>query len=143
MVLESEFPPDERVEKEIASLREIGFDVAVAVYTLTNKPAFERFNHYEIYRKKISRLLYKSSAAILLLPFYFRFWRSFLEPILRNGNYHVIHIHDLPLSKVGYELSGKYKLKLVCDQHEFYSNWIVRMSVPASSRWVAKLCRRV
>jgi glycosyltransferase involved in cell wall biosynthesis len=27
---------------------------------------------------------------------------------------------------VGYDLSRKYKLKLVCDQHEFYSNWIVR-----------------
>jgi glycosyltransferase involved in cell wall biosynthesis len=32
----------------------------------------------------------------------------------------------LPLSKTGYQLAKKYRLKLICDQHEYYSNWIIR-----------------
>ena len=126
MVLESEFPPDERVEKEIESLQEIGFQVSVAVYTFMSKPELELFNGYEIHRKKISRLLYKSSAAILVIPFYFRFWFKYLNAILKKEQFDILHIHDLPLAKVGCRLSRKYNLKLVCDQHEYYSNWIVR-----------------
>lgn len=126
MVLAGEFPPDERVEKEIESLLKAGFTVAIAAYTMQNKPAVELYHNYTIYRIRISRLLYKSSAAALILPFYFIFWYRFLDSILKKEPFHYIHIHDLPLSKTGYQLARKYKLKLVCDQHEYYSNWIVR-----------------
>jgi glycosyltransferase involved in cell wall biosynthesis len=126
MVLESEFPPDERVEKEIESLQGIGFSVTIAVYTFKKKPEVELFNGYRIYRKSISPLLYRSSAAILLVPFYSFFWYRFLNVILRKEKFDIIHIHDLPLSKIGYRLSQKYNLKMVCDQHEYYSNWIIR-----------------
>lgn len=126
MVLDKEFPPDERVEKEIHTLQENGFTVSVATCTFKKLPEEEDFNGYTIYRKRLSWLLYKSSAAILLLPFYFRFWYSFIDEILNKGHYDIIHIHDLPLSKTGYQLAKKYHLKLVCDQHEFYSNWIIR-----------------
>ena len=126
MVLAGEFPPDERVEKEIESLQKAGFTVAIAAYTMQNKPAVELYHDYIIYRKNISRLLYKSSAAALILPFYFNFWYRFLDSILKKEQFHFIHIHDLPLSKTGYQLARKHNLKLICDQHEYYSNWIVR-----------------
>jgi glycosyltransferase involved in cell wall biosynthesis len=126
MVLDAEFPSDERVEKEIESLKEAGFEVNIAVYTFLDRPFIENHNNYKIYRKKISKLLYKSSAASLVIPFYFQFWYRFLNKILKSNNYDCIHIHDLPLSKIGYKLALKYNLKLICDQHEFYSNWIVR-----------------
>jgi glycosyltransferase involved in cell wall biosynthesis len=126
MVLSAEFPPDERVEKEIESLQKAGFTVAIASYTMKNKPAVELYHNYIIYRKNISRLLYKSSAAALILPFYFNFWYRFLDSILKKDQYQFIHIHDLPLSKTGYQLARKHNLKLICDQHEYYSNWIVR-----------------
>ncbi len=99
MVLAGEFPPDERVEKEIESLQKAGFTVAIAVYTMQNKPAVELYHDYVIYRKNISRLLYKSSAAALILPFYFNFWYGFLDSILKKEQFHFIHIHDLPLYK--------------------------------------------
>ncbi len=126
MVLAGEFPPDERVEKEIESLQKAGFTVAIAAYTMQNKPAIELYHDFIIYRKNISRLLYKSSAAALILPFYFNFWYGFLDSILKKEQFHFIHIHDLPLSKTGSQLARKYNLKLICDQHEYYSNWIVR-----------------
>jgi glycosyltransferase involved in cell wall biosynthesis len=126
MVLAGEFPPDERVEKEIESLQKAGFIVAIAAYTMQKKPAVELYHDYVIYRKNISRLLYKSSAAALILPCYFNFWYRFLDSILKKDQFHFIHIHDLPLSKTGYQLARKHNLKLICDQHEYYSNWIVR-----------------
>ncbi len=126
MVLAGEFPPDERVEKEIESLQKAGFTVAIAAYTMQNKPAIELYHDFIIYRKNISRLLYKSSAAALILPFYFNFWYGFLDSILKKEQFHFIHIHDLPLSKTGSQLAWKHNLKLICDQHEYYSNWIVR-----------------
>lgn len=126
MVLDTEFPPDPRVEKEIRSLTKAGFAVAIAAYTRKGRHTEEVYNGYTIYRKKISSLMYRSSAACLLHPFYFWFWYRFLDRILKCGDYTVIHIHDLPLSKTGYKLAKKYRLKLVCDQHEYYSNWIVR-----------------
>lgn len=126
MVLEAEFPSDERVEKEITSLKEAGFEVNIAVYTFVDRPFVENYNNYKIYRKKISPLLYKSSAASLIIPFYFQFWYRFLNEILKSDTYDFIHIHDLPLSETGYKLARKFNLKLVCDQHEYYSNWIVR-----------------
>jgi len=125
MVLEREFPPDNRVEKEAYSLSLAGNKIIIACYTLTNKPSIEDFNYYRVIRKPISKLIYKSSAASLLIPFYFRFWKKFLDRIIRDEKIDVIHIHDLPLSKTGHRLSNKYGLKLVCDQHEYYSNWII------------------
>lgn len=126
MVLESEFPPDERVEKEIESLLQIGISVSIAVYTFSARPLMENYRGYTVYRKPISKYLYKSSAAILLLPFYSLFWYRFLNTLLNREQFDCLHIHDLPLSRVGLHLARKYKLKLVCDQHEYYSNWIVR-----------------
>lgn len=126
MVLDAEFPSDERVEKEIESLIQAGFEVNIAVYTFTDRPLVEHFNKYKIYRRRISQFLYKSSAASLVIPFYFQFWHRFLEGILKKEKYDFIHIHDLPLAKIGFKIARKYKLKLICDQHEFYSNWIVR-----------------
>lgn len=126
MVLENEFPTDDRVEKEIESLQRIGYEVSIAVLTFTNRPSVESYKGYTIYRKQVTPLFYKTSAAILIFPFYFMFWMRFLKSILTQKKYDVIHIHDLPLSKVGYRLAKKFNMKLVCDQHEYYSNWIVR-----------------
>jgi glycosyltransferase involved in cell wall biosynthesis len=126
MVLESEFTADVRVEKEIKSLHSEGFHVSVAAYTFTNKIEEEKRDNYSIYRKKISKWIYKSSAAALILPLYFRFWHTYLDDLLKRTHYDVIHVHDLPLSKVAWKLARKYNLRLVCDQHEFYSNWIIR-----------------
>lgn len=126
MVLENEFPADDRVEKEIESLQQIGFEVSIAVLTFTNRPSVESYKGYTIYRKQVSPLFYKTSAAILIFPFYFTFWRKFLQSIIKERRFDVIHVHDLPLSKVGYQLAKAYNMKLVCDQHEYYSNWIVR-----------------
>ena len=126
MILENEFPPDERVEKEIADLQKSGFELAIAAYTFKNKPSDEKYNGYTIYRKKIPLWVYKSSAASLVLPFYFQFWQKFIGSILKKEDFGILHVHDLPLTRIALKLARKSGLKVVCDQHEYYSNWIVR-----------------
>lgn len=126
MVLEREFPPDDRVEKEVRSLSEAGHKVHVACYTRNNQPEFENKEHYAIYRKPISGLTYKSSAAQLIFPLYFWFWRRFINELFQKNQYDAIHIHDLPLAKIGYEFKHKHGVKLICDQHEYYSDWIIK-----------------
>jgi glycosyltransferase involved in cell wall biosynthesis len=126
MILENEFPPDERVEKEIAVLQNSGFELAIAAYTFKNKPNIEKYNGYTIYRKKIPLLIYKSSAAGLIQPFYFQFWQKFICSILKKNDFGILHVHDLPLTRTALEVARKFGLKVVCDQHEYYSNWIVR-----------------
>jgi glycosyltransferase involved in cell wall biosynthesis len=125
MLLEVDFPPDNRVEKEAFSLIAAGHQVDIACYTFSNQASHEIVNGISLFKKPISQFLYKSSVAALLLPFYFNFWEKYIETLIRDNQYDVIHVHDLPLTKPAYRLCKKHKLRLVCDQHEYYSNWIV------------------
>ncbi len=146
MVLEKEFPQDERVEKEIRSLLNEGHEVRIATYSLGALPSREEYEGYLIYRKRLGKLMYKLGAAILVMPLYFRWWRTYLRSIYREWIFEAIHIHDLPLAKLGAEYKSRHGVRFVADQHEYYSNWIVQTAhyntlpgkvVKALSNWVA------
>ena len=120
MVLDHEFPPDIRVENEIQTLISAGNEVHIACLTFVGKPAFEIIDNYSIHRKPISKLLHKTSVGALKFPFYFNFWRQFLNEILKKEKFDAIHAHDLPMAQPSYEMAKKYDLKFVLDLHE---NW--------------------
>lgn len=120
MVLDEEFPPDERVFKETQTLINAGFEVHLACYTFSDRPKYEQYKGVHIYRKKIGKLTYKSKVAALKLPMYFIWWKVYLEQIFQTQDFDILHIHDLPLSQVGVYFKTKYNLKLVIDLHE---NW--------------------
>lgn len=120
MVLDHEFPPDIRVENEIEALTEQGHRVHIACFTMKGLPVEDTYQNAKIHRKPISKFIHKTSVGALRFPFYFNFWRSFLDNLNKNIKFEAIHIHDLPLAKVGYEISEKYNLKFVLDLHE---NW--------------------
>lgn len=120
MVLESEFPPDVRVENEMLALSEAGHEVHLACSTRKNRLQNEVFGKAVIHRKTITPFIYKSSVGCLKFPFYFNFWRNFLFTLCANERFDVIHIHDLPLSKVGVEIKRKFNIPLIIDLHE---NW--------------------
>ena len=73
-----------------------------------------------IHRKKITPFIYKSSVGCLKFPFYFNFWRKYISGLFEKENFDVIHIHDLPLSRIGVEMKKKFNARLVIDLHE---NW--------------------
>jgi len=120
MVLESDFPPDVRVENEIIALSEAGHEVHLACSTRKSRQGKDTFGKAIIHRKKISTFIYKSSVGCLKFPFYFNFWREFISGLFQTEKFDVIHIHDLPLSIIGVEIKKKFKTRLVIDLHE---NW--------------------
>lgn len=126
MILESEFPPDDRVEKEALSLIDAGFVVDIFALSFCRKSQFQNYKGISVYSPYMPKLIYKFSPAILVFPLYYWFRRWQVCKILKIESYSYIHVHDLPMSKLGYWLQRKCKGKLVCDQHEFYSNWIGR-----------------
>lgn len=129
MLLEHNFPPDDRVEKEALSLIDSGFEVHLAcVARNDNFLEEENYKGIFIHRQNISLLMHKFSAAILILPFYSWYWKKFLIKLQKRFSFKAIHVHDLPLSRVGYYFKKNFGIKLICDQHEFYSNWIIHTS---------------
>jgi glycosyltransferase involved in cell wall biosynthesis len=120
MILESEFPPDVRVENEMLALTEAGHEIHIACSTRKNRSEYEIFGNSVIHRKTMSGFIYKSSVGCLKFPFYFNFWRRFVFGLCKKEAFDVIHIHDLPLSRIGVEVRRKYNTRLVIDLHE---NW--------------------
>ena len=126
MVLDREFPPDIRVENEIDALCKAGHQVHIACYTRKNKPGLEVLGDFTIHRKSVSSFIYKSSVASLVFPAYFRYWRRFMEEILSNREFDAIHVHDLPLARVGASVINKFGQSLVLDLHE---NWPAYLAI--------------
>lgn len=135
MILDHDFPPDVRVEKEIETLINNKHEIILACYNYKkNLPEFEEKKNLKIYRKSISKFSYKSSVAILKLPFYFSFWKKFIFGILEKEVVDAIHIHDLPLSKIGEKVKRKYNIPLVIDLHE---NWPASLETATHTNTIA------
>lgn len=126
MLLDEEFPPDARVNKEIKSFVEAGHYVYLSCISTESRPTFEQKDGWEIHRMQMSKFKRKFAAVILVVPIYFWMWKHFIWRIFRNISIDIVHVNDLPLSKIGYSFSQKKKCKLVLDQHEFYSDWIIQ-----------------
>lgn len=130
MTLESNFPHDERVEKEAYSLLNAGHEVHILCYTKTHEKLYELWDRIHIHRFQISKLLYKSSALSLQFPFYFQKWSKELNQLLSNHAFDMIHIHDLPLISTVLKLQKSHHFKVILDLHE---NWPVLMKMAAFS----------
>ena len=126
MILENSFPPDVRVEKEIKSLIEAGYEIVLACSSIVSKNELVDWNGAIVVKKKMSSFVYKSSVGCLRFPFYFNFWRKFLTIVFNKYEFNAIHLHDLPLAKVAKEFSVKYKIPFVLDLHE---NWPAAMKI--------------
>jgi len=132
MALDHEFPPDIRVENEIEALSSKGHKIHLACYSFSDRNIEEKTDNVIIHRKKISPFIYKSSVGVLKFPLYFNFWRSFLSQLFNEYKYDAIHVHDLPLAKVGYEFAIKHNVPFTLDLHE---NWpaLLRISTHTQS----------
>jgi glycosyltransferase involved in cell wall biosynthesis len=134
IVLESEFPPDVRVEHEMNALVEAGHEVDVACASRRISPQAERAGNSWIFRVPMSSFIHKSSVGCLRFPIYFRFWRKFIFGLLRKNNYDAIHICDLPLARIGIEAKHEFNLKFILDLHE---NWPALVQYAPHTRTLA------
>src|SRR6056297_2229208 len=103
MVLNEEFPPDHRVEKEADSLMGAGYQIVLLCYTTRQDlPLQEDYKGMQVKRFRMKpNLRNKLNALFLVVPFYRWIWKKHIEQIIRKDAIEAIHIHDLPLSDVG------------------------------------------
>ena len=119
MILQSEFPPDIRLEKEIKSLSLAGFSVRVVCnqYEKDLNPEYEYCTIDRIKAPTKSTSLNKLlNFPIFFNPrFIFKIWR-----IVTNFKPHYIHAHDLPMAPLGLFFGRIFRLPVVSDMHENY-----------------------
>jgi glycosyltransferase involved in cell wall biosynthesis len=101
MLLEHNLP-DIRIDNECYSLKKAGHDVVL----LTGD--------------KMPKLIYKSSIAHPWFPMYEFWWRKRIGDIFSQNKIDAIHVHDLPLARLGYEFSVNYNIPFILDLHENY-----------------------
>ena len=128
MLLDHPFPPDTRVENEMKTLTKAGHEVHIACFQKGDEPLCEESVYGMIHRKAVSKFVYKASVGALKFPFYFNHWRDYVKELFSQYQFDVIHVHDLPLAKVGYEAKRKYGVQFVLDLHE---NWPVLLQLSA------------
>lgn len=119
MILQSDFPPDIRLEKEIKSLSKAGYNVHV----LCNQYEKELNPEYEYCTIDRVKAVFNSVSLnkILNFPIFFnpRFLiRIYINVIKFKPNY--IHAHDLPMAPFGIFFGKLFKLPVISDMHENY-----------------------
>lgn len=125
MVLESDFPPDIRVENEIEALTNEGFKITLLCTTRSNNRKKKEVYSEQliVFRRKISTFLYKSKVGQLKFPFYDLFWKILIKKYIRQNkkiDFDIIHVHDLSLARVGIWLKKLIKTPVIFDLHENY-----------------------
>lgn len=119
MLLDNQFPPDIRVEKEANSLLKEGNEVAILSYNFGNKNSDEIINGIRIFRFWIPNQAAKKIMGFSLqLPFYRLIWQRAISRIFKLYNFDVVHIHDLPLCTLIQFIKGKYRVPVIADMHE-------------------------
>ncbi len=119
MILQSEFPPDIRLEKEITTLSRAGYKVLLFCNSYSKENEKE-FSFCEIKRlnapfrlRKLNKII---NFPIIINP---RFVFSLLFSA-KSFNPDFIHAHDLPMMPFGLLLSKVLKKPIVSDMHENY-----------------------
>jgi glycosyltransferase involved in cell wall biosynthesis len=124
MLLQSPFPPDIRIEKEIRSLYENGFKITIICnqYEKDKNPDFEFCNIVRI------KALFKNPRLnkITNFPIFFnpRFLVKAIE-ILVKMKPSFIHAHDLPMVPLGMILKQILNVPLIYDMHEDYPEALI------------------
>lgn len=125
MVLDNEFTGDMRVENEVLSLVEAGFNVHVLCFNYGNKPNREDYNGAQIIRLNISIFRKNKMKALTntLIDPYTRFWAKKIKGFVEDFNIDVLHVHDLYLLGSAFKAKTKLgnKIKIIGDLHENYT----------------------
>ena len=119
MFLDTDFPPDSRVENEAVSLIKDGHEVFL--FSLSYKPFAvqqESVNEIKVHRYQASNLLYKLSALVYSFPLFSLLLKSKINHFIETVKPNALHIHDMPLAETVFKVNQKYSLPTVLDLHE-------------------------
>ena len=140
MVLDNVFPPDDRVSKEALTLINNGHEVFLLCYGNKIQAKAESWKGITINRTNLSiNLGKKLLGLIFVLPFYKWFWSYQISRFVEKYNIDVLHVHDLPLCKPAIIVKKRKGIKLVCDMHEDFADWI--LNTPLYNVGIKKILR--
>lgn len=121
MILESDFPPDPRVENEAVSLIENGNEVCLLCLSFSKNNREETIKGIVVNRYYLKKQYFnKLRAAMLDFPIYNMMWEKQIKKFIKNNNPDILHVHDLPLLGVALKVGKKMNVPVVVDLHENY-----------------------
>ncbi len=119
MVLESDYPPDIRVEKETESLSRAGCRVDLLALDFSGRLSSERLETLTVHRVRLARQLQrKLHPTLLRWPLYRSMWRRWIRRFLTSVTPDILTIHDLPLAGLGLEEARRLSVPVILDLHE-------------------------
>ena len=119
MILDSDFPPDSRVENEAVSLIDAGHEVFL--FSLSYKAfdkAEEIINGIQVRRYRAGKLVYKLSALAYPYPFYHSLVQTKIVDFIRKNKIEALHVHDMLIAPAVFAANKDFKLFLILDLHE-------------------------
>lgn len=117
MILDTNFPPDPRVENEALTLIAAGHEVHLFCFSFSI--VFEKLeviNGIHVHRYFCNKLTYKLSALAYTLPFYHYRLSIPIQKFVLETQIDTIHIHDLQIARAVFNI--KSNKNIVLDLHE-------------------------
>lgn len=120
MILDSHFPPDPRVESEARILINAGYDVALfALSSERDKKQEENVDGIKVIRYYLNDIYYKKlSPLVYTFPFYNMILKKTITSFISNNNFDVLHVHDMAIAGLVFQINKKFRLPIILDLHE-------------------------
>ncbi|MBN2092428.1 glycosyltransferase family 4 protein [candidate division KSB1 bacterium] len=119
MVLQGDFPPDIRIEKEARTLIQAGHEVHLVCRNKKRHQTEQIFEGIHVHRLRPFRN--NICNHLLTIPLFFNpVWYFRIKEIVKRHKIEVLHIHDLPLVATGLFIAKQFQLPLIYDMHENY-----------------------
>lgn len=119
MILDTDFPPDPRVENEALSLIDAGHEVFLFCLQFSPKnPDKENYNGIHVLRYTYPKLVYKFSALAYTFPFYHSRLKKDIGLFISQNNIDIIHVHDIQVARSVFDINKEFNKKIILDLHE-------------------------
>jgi glycosyltransferase involved in cell wall biosynthesis len=119
MILDSDFPPDPRVENEAVTLIKNGYEVYLFSLSFDkNFTANEIYNGIHVVRCYCPPIVYKFMALAYTLPLYHLYFRKPILKFLMSYKIDTVHIHDMQIARSIFYLKKSINSTIVLDLHE-------------------------
>jgi len=118
MFLDTDFPPDSRVENEAVSLIKEGHQVFLFSLSYNNFTLEEDVNGIKVHRYKVGKLIYKLSALAYSIPLFSMLVKNKIDHFIEKIKPDVLHVHDMPLAETVFYVNRVYDLPVTLDLHE-------------------------
>jgi glycosyltransferase involved in cell wall biosynthesis len=120
MILQDDFPPDIRLEKEIKSLQD-RFDVYLLCNNKGALALTENYSGATVIRLNKLTWLPRKLRILYNMPLFFSpVWLLGIFKNAKKYNVEALHVHDLPLAMAAIQVGKLLRLPVVYDMHENY-----------------------